>query len=30
LKQSAGDLDEPRDWVARANLDFRDVLVAAE
>ena len=30
LKLSSGDLDELRDWIEQANLDFRDVLVAAE
>jgi hypothetical protein len=30
LKLSSGDLDELRDRIEQANLDFRDVLVAAE
>jgi hypothetical protein len=30
LKLSSGDLGKLRDWIEHANLDFRDVLAAAE
>lgn len=30
LKLSSGNLDSLREWIEQANLDFRDVLAAAE